>query len=96
MKKGVGSGVGSGTGSGSISQWYGSGDPDPDLHKNGTDPQHEFLQCVTGGGRVVMRASTGVIHCVFDQIPNLQNYFNIPGGFRQINTCCQVPLKVNF
>jgi hypothetical protein len=36
MKKGVGSGVGSG--SRSISQRYGSGDPDP--HQNVTDPQH--------------------------------------------------------
>jgi hypothetical protein len=32
MKKGVGSG--------SISQRYGSGDPDPDAHQNVTDPQH--------------------------------------------------------
>ncbi len=36
MKKVVGSGVGSG--SGSISQRYGSGEPDP--HQNVTDPQH--------------------------------------------------------
>jgi hypothetical protein len=36
MKKEVGSGVGSG--SGSISQRYGSGDPDP--HQDVTDPQH--------------------------------------------------------
>jgi hypothetical protein len=36
MKKGVGSGVGSG--SGSISQRYGSGDPD--LHQDVTDPSH--------------------------------------------------------
>jgi hypothetical protein len=28
-----------------------------------------------GGDRVVWRASTGVIHCVIDQIPNLQNCF---------------------
>jgi hypothetical protein len=26
----------------------------------------------------VWRASTGVIHCVFDQIPNLQNCFTAP------------------
>ncbi len=39
MKKGVGSGVGSR--SGSISQRYGSGDPDP--HQNATDPQHCFI-----------------------------------------------------
>jgi hypothetical protein len=26
----------------SISQRYGSGDPDPDLHQNVTDPQHCF------------------------------------------------------
>ncbi len=37
MKKGVGSGVGSG----SISQRYGSRDPDP--HQNITDPQHCLL-----------------------------------------------------
>ncbi len=36
LKKGVRSGVGSG--SGSISQRYGSGDPDP--HQNVPDPQH--------------------------------------------------------
>jgi hypothetical protein len=31
-----------------------------------------FLQCVTGeGDRAVWRAATGVIHSVFDQIPNL-------------------------
>jgi hypothetical protein len=38
MKKGVGSGVGSGSRSGSISQRYGSADPDQ--HQNVTDPQH--------------------------------------------------------
>jgi hypothetical protein len=38
MKKGIGFGVGSG--SGSISQRYGSVDPDP--HQNITDPQHWF------------------------------------------------------
>jgi hypothetical protein len=40
MKKEVGSGVGSGSeaGSGSISQRYGSGDPDP--QQNVTDPKH--------------------------------------------------------
>ncbi len=41
-----------------------------------------FIQCVTGGGgirdQVVWRASTGVVHCVFDQIPNLQNCFTTP------------------
>ncbi len=40
-----------------------------------------FIQCVTGGrgwDQVVWRASTGVIHCVFDQIPNLQNCFTTP------------------
>ncbi len=36
LKKGVGSGVGSG----SISQGYGSVDPDP--HKNVPDPQHWY------------------------------------------------------
>jgi hypothetical protein len=51
----------------------------------------------------VWRAYKGIIHCVFDQIPNLQNCFPTPkqkarrrGGFRQINTCRQVPLQVNF
>jgi hypothetical protein len=29
-------------GSGSISQWYGSADPDPDPSENVTDPQHCF------------------------------------------------------
>jgi hypothetical protein len=35
------------------------------------------IQCVTGGGGdlVMWRAYTEIIHCVFDQIPNLQNYF---------------------
>ncbi len=37
MKKGVESGFGS------ISQRYGSGDPDLDPHQNDTDPQHCFL-----------------------------------------------------
>jgi hypothetical protein len=30
------------------------------------------------GDQVVRRASTGVIHCVFDQIPNVQNCFATP------------------
>ncbi len=40
-----------------------------------------YTVCNTGGGggvRVVWRASTGLIHCVFDQIPNLQNCFTTP------------------
>jgi hypothetical protein len=43
-----------------------------------------FIQCVTGGGgrggggRAVWRASAGVIHYVFDKIPNLQNCFTTP------------------
>jgi hypothetical protein len=40
-----------------------------------------YLSSVTGGGgwdQVVWRASTGVIHCVFDKIPNLQNSFTTP------------------
>jgi hypothetical protein len=34
-----------------------------------------FIQCVTGGGSGCVESiylGTGVIHCVFDQIPNLQ------------------------
>ncbi len=60
------------------------------------------VQCVTWGDRVVWRAFTGLIHWVFDQIPNLQNCFTTPNktrrgrGLRQINTCRQVPLQVNF
>ncbi len=44
MKKGVGSVAGSGSeaGSISISQRYGSGEPDPDPHQNVTDPQHRL------------------------------------------------------
>ena len=38
-----------------------------------------YLYSVWGGGdRVVWRAQTGVIHCVFDQIPSLQNCFTTP------------------
>jgi hypothetical protein len=65
-----------------------------------------FTQCVRGGeggDRVVWRAYTGAIHCVFDQIRNLQNCFTTPkqkprrgGGLRQLNTCRQVPLQVYF
>jgi hypothetical protein len=33
---------------------------------------------VGGGGGVMWRAYTGVIHYVFDQIPNLQNFFTTP------------------
>jgi hypothetical protein len=40
MQKGVGSGVGSRSGEGSISQRYGSWDPDPYPQQNVTDPQH--------------------------------------------------------
>ncbi len=56
-----------------------------------------------GGDRVMWRASTWVIVCVFDQIPNLQNCFITAnkkarrgGGLRQIKTCREVPLLVNF
>jgi hypothetical protein len=37
------------------------------------------MQCVTGwgGDGVMWRAYTGVIHCVFDQNPNLQNWAQI-------------------
>ncbi len=63
-----------------------------------------YTVCNTGGrDRVVWRAYTGVIHCVFDQIPNLQNCFTTPnknlggkGGFRQVNTFRQVHLQVIF
>jgi hypothetical protein len=33
---------------------------------------HEWDSVRGGGARVVWRAYTGVIHCVVDQIPNLQ------------------------
>ncbi len=39
MKKGVGSKIGSGAVVESISQRYGSGDPEPDPHQKVTDPQ---------------------------------------------------------
>ncbi len=32
----------------------------------------------------------------FDADPDSQNCFTTPGGLRQINTCCQDPLQVNF
>jgi hypothetical protein len=40
----------------------------------------QSIQCVTkgGGDRIVWRAYTGVIHCVFDHIPNLENCFTTP------------------
>ncbi len=50
--------------------------------------------------RVVWRASTGVIHCVFYQSPNLQNFFTFPnknlGREGASDTFRQVPLQVNF
>ncbi len=65
-----------------------------------------FIQCVTGGwggDRVVWRAYAGVIHYVFwpDFEPKKLLYHpnkNLggEGGLRQINTCYQVPLMVNF
>jgi hypothetical protein len=54
----------------------GSPPPAPSLCNGCEEVQgYVFTQCVTGGGedRVVWRAYTGVIHCVFDQIPNLQS-----------------------
>ncbi len=57
-----------------------SSSPPPPLHVwIGTGLHIHSIQCVTGGGRdgVMWRAYTGVIHCVFDQIPNQQNYFLI-------------------
>ncbi len=44
-----------------------------------------YAVCNGGGGegdRVVWRASTGVLHCVFDQILNLQNCFTTPNKNR--------------
>ncbi len=41
------------------------------------------------------RAYTGVIHCVFGQIPNLQICFITPKEGAS-DTCRQVPLLVNF
>ncbi len=57
-------------------------------------------RCVGGraGDQVVWRASTGVIHCVFDQIPNLQMLYHPKqkprsgGDLSQMNTCQQVIL----
>ncbi len=47
--------------------------------------------------------STGVIHRVFDQIPNLQNCFTTPnknlegeGASDRLNTFRQIPLQVDF
>jgi hypothetical protein len=55
-----------------------------------------------GGDRDVWRASTGVIHYVFDQIEPTKLLYHPKqkprrgGGLRQINTCRQIPLQVNF
>ncbi len=66
-----------------------SSPPPPPIHEwIGTGLHIHSIQCVTGGGKgwVMWRAYTGVIHCVFDQIPNLQNCFtthskqNLGGG----------------
>jgi hypothetical protein len=40
LKKVVGSGTGFRVGSGSVSQMFGSKDPDPNSHQNVRDPQH--------------------------------------------------------
>jgi hypothetical protein len=37
-----------------------------------------FVRVTGGWDQVVWRASTGVIYCAFDQIPNLQNCFTNP------------------
>jgi hypothetical protein len=44
----------------------------------------------------VWKAYTGVIHCVLDKIPNLQNCVTTVGGLKQTNTCRQVPVQVIF
>jgi hypothetical protein len=56
-----------------------------------------FIQCVKGGegDRIVWRAYKGVIHCVFDQIPNLQKPRR-GGGSRQINTLPPGPFTGKF
>ncbi len=52
----------------------------------------QSLQCVTGGGDpVVWRASTRLIHCVFDQIQNKQNCFTTPSK----QNCFTTPSKQN-
>jgi hypothetical protein len=56
LKKGVASGVGSG----SISQRYGSRDPDPDLNQNVTDPQHWFPSACTERCLIALSACTAV------------------------------------
>jgi hypothetical protein len=37
-----------------------------------------------------------ILYIFIDQIPNLQSFFTTPVGLRQISTCCQVPVQVNF
>ncbi len=63
-----------------------------------------FTVCNGGGGDGIgLCGKHGVIHCVFYQIPNLQNCFTTPnknlggeGGLRQINTCRHVLYKSIF
>jgi hypothetical protein len=55
------------------------------------------VYCVRGGWGIGLCGEhitevLGVIHCVFDQIPNLQNCFTTPGGLGKLNTCRQVSL----
>ncbi len=64
---------------------------------------HSIIQCVTGGGGEGTGLCGEHIHCVFDQIPNLQNCFSTlnkkprrGGGLKQINICRQDPIQVNF
>ncbi len=55
-----------------------------------------------GWNQVVWRASTGVLHSVLDQTKPTKLFYHPnknlggEGGLRQINTCRQIPLQVNF
>jgi hypothetical protein len=70
LKKGIGSGDGSR--SGSISQKYGSGDPDPDRHQNVTDPQqtNAGLSLQKKNPRRFREGTTPTIRHNFNEIEN--------------------------